>query len=88
MFREPERIDRDYADRSYTHHSPIKDLSPDRNILAFNPYVNNQAPIRHFNPDENRETDKQLIIQKRTSSPQPGQNYPSTIIRYAKQPDH
>ena len=72
-------------DNGFTHLSPMKDLSPDRNILAYNPYVNNQ-PIKPF--DDAKELEKIPTIQKRSSSPKPGQNYaPTTIIKYGRIPE-
>lgn len=39
--------DKDYNDRSFNYITP-QDLSPDRNILAYNPYVTNQPQLKPF----------------------------------------
>ena len=64
-----------------------QDLSPDRNILAYNPYVNNQTPIKPFLAEDIKEGDKPMGYQKRALSPQPRQQYnpTPTVIHYQRQ---
>lgn len=85
MYKENEN--KEYGDKLYNNMS-AQDLSPDRNILAYNPYVNNQTPIKPFSTEDVKEVERFSVgMSKRTSSPQPRQHYAPvpTVIHYPRQ---